>query len=147
MLECTRMCHCPWCWINAAIQRPWNRLVELQYNFNSTCLHYKFATPSIYLLCTISKLVCPLLYRGNDAFNATLQNCFVIHASEHVHCQLLLYLHSVFCTQKGLIRTDGNITSIQEQPSSYWYEWLCFYVAFMWIISCINNRFYAANLS
>lgn len=25
------LCHCPWCWINVAIQRPWNRLLELQF--------------------------------------------------------------------------------------------------------------------
>lgn len=90
-----------------------------RYNFNRKCLHYyKLSTSlSIYLLCTISKLVCPLLYTGNDAFNGTLQNSFVIHASEHVHCQCC-----ITCKQNSLISGDGNITSIQGQSGSHWYE-------------------------
>lgn len=110
------------------------------YNFNRACLHYKFPMPSPSIGCAQFPNY-SVLYL-NDAFNATLQNSFVIHASEHV-----LYQCCITRTQKGLISADGNITSIQSavQLTQIWVITFDM-TAFMWIISCISDRLCVANL-
>lgn len=80
------LCHCPWCWINAAIQRPWNRLLELQFQ------QYMFALQIFHglYLSAVHNFQTGLSFTSHKEWciqRHSLQNSFVIHASEHVPCQ------------------------------------------------------------
>lgn len=110
------LCHCPWCWINAAIQRPWNRLLEPHFFLT---VHVCTTNFSSWPPAQFAKR--PVLFSSHREWwmhRHSPQNSFVIHASERV----VFCPSGAFCTQKGLISADGNITSIQGQSSSYWYE-------------------------